>query len=227
MRVLLNTDILPIVNVGMYESLLSPSNIFSGWQSSLGITETMTKDEADYCENASWNYFDTDRYKSLVAKYAMEFIADFFQKINDIATVTLCENAQIRSPKEYNHKSDTLDFSIEIDENEVQKIKDATKDNQTFYTWLRNTYQSHPGFISFMPNSKDSFNEDIEGSDMERGLAAYFTFLLRTHLGCSGEEEFGNDYFLHEKISSNHSIEEFINDERFHEIIGRAQSARG
>jgi len=224
---MLNTDILPIVNVGMYESLLSPSNIFDSEFQSEEIIASLSKDEIDYCKEASSYRFDIDAYKKLVAKYAMEFVSDFFQKINDIVIVTLCENAQICSPKEYNHKSDTLDFSIEIDESEVQKIKDATKDNQSFYTWLKNTYQSYPGFISFMPNSKDSFNEDIEGSDMERGLAAYFTFLLRTHLGCTGEEEFGNDYFLHEKISSNHSIEEFINDERFHEIIGRAHSARG
>lgn len=226
MRVALNTGILPIVNVGMYESLLSPSNIFDDWLPSSGITESMTKEEIDYCEDASWYHFDSDAYKKLVAKYAMEFVTDFFQKIKDIVAVTLCKNAQIYSPKEYNIRSDTLDFEIEIDENEIRKIKALTEDDQGFFAWLKNTYRSYPGFYCFMPNGKESFAEDIAGSDMERGLAAYFTFLLRKHLGCSGEDEFGAEYILYERISSNHGIEEFIEDERFHEIIGRAHSAR-
>jgi hypothetical protein len=227
MRVALNTGILPIINVGMYESLLSPSVIFDDWLPSSGITASMTKEEIDYCEDASWHHFNSEAYKKMVEKYAIELVADFFQKIKDIVIVTLCKNAQIYSPREYNIHTDTLDFEIEIDENEIQKIKALTKNNQGFFTWLKNTYRSCPGFYCFMPNSKESFAEDIEGSDMERGLAAYFTFLLRKHLGCSGEEEFGAEYFLHEKISSNHGIEEFIEDERFHEIIGRAHSARG
>jgi len=222
MRVMLNTGILPIVNVGMYESLLSPSNIFDDWLPSSGITAFMTKDEIDYCENASWYHFDTEAYKKLVAKYAMEFVTDFFEKIKDIVNVTLYQNVQIFSPTEYNIRSDTLDFEIEINEIELKKVKEATLDNQNFFNWLKRTYRSYPGFICFMPNSKDSFTEDIEGGDIERGLAAYFTFLLRKHLRCSGEEEFGAEYFLHEKLSSNHSIEEFIEDKRFHEILGRA-----
>ena len=227
MRVALNTSLLPIVNVGMYESLLSPSNIFDDWLPSSGITASMTEDDIDYCENAVWHHFNSDAYKKLVAEYAMAFVVDFFQKIKDLVSVTLCEGAQIHSPKEYNLRSDTLDFEIEIDENEIQKIKITTMDNQDFFTWLKNTYRSYSGFICFMPNNKESFTEDIGGSDMERGLAAYFTFLLRNYLGCSGEEEFGAEYLLYEKISSNHGIEEFIEDKQFHEIIEKARLARG
>jgi hypothetical protein len=77
-----------------------------------------------------------------------------------------------------------------------------------------------------MPNTENAFQEDIEGSDIERALAAYFTFLLRKHLGYSGNDEFGNDYLLYEKISSNHAIDEFIVNKRFHEIMGRVYEAR-
>ena len=227
MRVALNTNLLPIVNVGMYESLLSPSNIFDDWLPSSGITESMTEEEINYCDNALWYHFNSDAYKKLVANYAMAFVVDFFQKIESFASVTLCDGAKIYSPKEYNFHSDTLDFEIEISESEIQKIKITTKDNQDFFAWLNNTYRSYSGFICFMPNSKESFAEDIGGSDIERGLAAYFTFLLRKHLGCSGEEEFGAEYSLYEKISSNHGIEEFIEDERFHDIIGKARLTRG
>jgi len=225
MIVLLNTNILPIVNVGMYESLLSPSNVFNDWLTP-EISEALDTDEISYCESASYEHFNSEAYNKIVAKYATELVADFFQKINGVIHVTLHDKADIYSPKEYNFKTDELDFEIEINDVEIQKIKSFVRGNVSFANWLKETYKSYSGFICFMPSTEEAFFKDIEGKEIERALSAYFTFLLRTHLGQLPDDEFGSDYILYERISSNHGIEEFVTDERFHEIMSRVHDAR-
>ena len=226
MKLTLNTNLLPIVDVGMYESFLSPSHVFGDWLSAPGVFEAMTHEEIEYCETISSECFNTQAYKKLVAKYALEVVVDFFKNINDVVKVTLHSDAQIHSPKYYNFNTDVLDFEIEIEEYEIQKIKDTVKGNQIFIKWLKETYKSYPGFICFMPRTEETFKKDIEGKDIDRALAAYFTFLLRIYLGCSGKEEFGNEYKLYERISSDHAIGEFVEDERFHEIMNRVHETR-
>ena len=75
-------------------------------------------------------------------------------------------------------------------------------------------------------NTIEWFNKSIDSDDIDRALAAFFTFLLRTSLGYSGNEEFGNEYKLYERLSSNHAMDEFVTDNRFQAIISKAYNAR-
>ena len=227
MKVELNTCLLPIIDVGMYESILSPDTVFGDWLSTPGLMDVMTKDEIDYCKEAPNQYFNIDAYKKLVATYAMEFISAFFKDIRDVVKVTVGSNAYIDSPPYYNYRSDMLCFEIVISKAKIAKIKRAARTTPGFHTWLRETYKSRPGYICAMPSTIECFIKGIAGHDIDRALAAYFTFLLRTKVGYAGNEEFGNEYKLYEQISSNHAIDEFISDERFQAIMFKAYEARG
>ena len=244
MKITLNTSIFPIVNVGMYQSMISPDHIFDGWLDT-EMMELMTEEDIEYCKESSYMHFNFDAYKKIVAEYAMQTIRDFFNEMADTIKIKLEPQGTIDSPKYYNYRSDILEFTIEVEgegegegeETIAEKIEALANNEPEFFNWLKKTYRSYDGFWCFMPNNREEFLEMIHDKNIAMGLAAYLTFMLGKNNETSSktgesretgetknsrENENINTYLLYEQISSNHSLGEFINDERFHEIIKRA-----
>ena len=246
MKINLNTSIFPIVNVGMYQSIISPEHIFDDWLDA-EMMELMAEEEIKYCETASYIHFDFDAYKKIVAEYGIQIIRDFFDEIADTINIKLDPHgsATIDSPKYYNYRSDVLNFTVEVEsegegegecegegegegegeEAIAEKIEALANNEPEFFNWLKKTYRSYDGFWCFMPNNREEFLEMIRSKDIAMGLAAYLTFLLEKNNETSSRtgESRGriNTYLLCEQIYLNHSLNEFIDDERFHEIITR------
>lgn len=82
------------------------------------------------------------------------------------------------SPREYNFSTDTLDFTLDV--NEVlmlQTAKDLVEDT-AFNKWLHDNFASYDGFISYTPdNATDLYSELISKNRYAQAVAALTTYL--------------------------------------------------
>ncbi len=83
------------------------------------------------------------------------------------------------SPREYNFKTDELDFTIEADKNEILEKLDSLKENPKFAEFLKEHYTSYDGFISFTPNNFSELREQIvnEGDEFTQSIGALIRFV--------------------------------------------------
>jgi len=220
MELRLRTDITPIVNVGMYESFLDPRYMFEDWSSNYekGV---LTDSDIEYCDEAIANHWNADRYKALVARYAIEMIAEFINDTkawNIFSAIQLCEHVyQIISPQYYNFTSDHLEFNITINQSEIERIFELVKNDNNFFAWIRERFGHRSGFTSFLPFEKNKYIEALQGRDVEWAFGMYLAYVLRM--------EFNNESYqekLYERIAHNHHVDEFVDDARFHEIMQKA-----
>lgn len=222
MKLALNTNICPIISVGMYQTTLSPDAMFTDWQSS--CAKSLSQTEIEYIEKASTDFFNINKYKETLSSYAMQAISDFFYDISGIVTIKLCKECEIYSPKYYNTETDELSFDIEIDDSDIIKISEAAVTDERFFAWAEPRYKSYDGFISLMPHRKDEFIKAIKGKDIERAVSMYLVFILdRDYIKHGNCVEYPNEYQykLEQRFAYNHDISEFVDDARFHDIIGK------
>jgi len=220
LKIALNTGICHIISVGMYESIIDPRYIFEDDESKVKFSSVLTQEEKDYFEHKCFMEWDSEAYDGLVAGYALNIIKGYFENISDTIKITLCEKGTIDSPPYYNYRTDELDFEVDIEQEELNKILSNVMNNHQFFKWA-NRFKSRPGFISWMPYCEDEFIEAIKGKDIERALSMYLTFLYDKQNNFE-EHEFGHTYDLYERISCNHGMTEFIKDERAIGIYSKA-----
>lgn len=226
MKIKLNTNLCPIVNVGMYDSYISLGSRLEDTDYNVERSDNITEEEKNYYyENGDC---DTERYKKDVAEIAIKHIKVFFDDIRHIISVKVCDEANIDSPRWYNYRTDELDFEIEIEDSEINKIIEAVQDVEAgtgFFEWAYDTYKSYDGFISFMPYRKDEFMEGIQdpnSSDFDRALAMYFIWLLKE---TNAEMEMYDERFtvyqmlFQEDVFEETFAEGYLVDERCHEIL--------
>jgi len=222
MTIKLNTSICCIINVGMYESIISPQNVFEEDENKVKFSDALTEEEKEYFDEKHFGDWNSKAYKDLVSKYAMEIIARYFESISNTIKIVLRNKGEIISPKYYNYRSDILDFEVEVEQVEISKILSNVLKDEMFFKWAER-YRSFPGFISWMPYSKEEYIEAIQGKDVERALGMYLTYLYDAQNNFK-EHEFGHTYDLYDSISSSHGITEFINNERAVEIYNKASA---
>lgn len=219
MKLNLDTSIARILSVGMYETLLDTRCLFDSQENEILESEYLTQEEKDYFANAlSWK-FDDKKYTELVKECAIECLEEYFDSIKDIIKVKLTGDSKIVSPREYNFYTDELHFSIEIDPEEINKIFDSVINDKAFWKWAEQ-YKSCDGFISFMPWQKQDYIDALQGQDITRAVAMYLTYIYEKENNFE-KVEFDYTYSIFEKISENHFLSEFINDEKAQEIMNR------
>ena len=220
MKLMLRTDIFPIVDVGMYESHLDPRHMFGDWSSNYS-DGVLTETDIEYCNDAIAVKWNANRYKALVAKYAIAAIAEFFDDAKTwsiFSTIQLCKDAyQIISPPFYNFTTDHLEFSITINQSEIDSVIMLVENNNDFFMWIHEQYGHRSGFISFMPFEKNKFFEAIRGKDVERAFGMYLAYVLNTEFNKESYQE-----RLYEGVAHNHHVDEFVDDDGFHEIMCKA-----
>jgi len=223
MKIELNTAICPIVNVGMYQTHLSPGNMFDSEVSEILASEFLSDAEKEHFCDQYYDNFNTAAYEKVAAKYAMEALDDFIGGIAEHIKLRLLPEAEIISPREYNFYTDELYFTVEAEQTELDKILPAVCDDEWFWQWAKK-YTSYDGFLSFMPCYKDDFAEAINGEDISRALALYLTYLHESANDFK-EPEFGYNYYIYENISDNHGVTEFIDDAEARNIAYKAWSS--
>jgi len=224
MKIKLNTNLCPIINVAMYNSCLSLDSRLAGTDYNMKHSENTTQEERDYyCANDGC---DIDRYKKDIADIAIEHIKAFFDDIRHIIDVKVGNDMSIWSPRWYNFANDELDFEIEIEQPVVDKIIADVQDNDKFFQWARDEYHSYDGFISFMPYWCDEYMDAIKNmnsQDFDRALSMYFMWLLTRVVNMMDAEEYCTvyQYFFEVEVFERTFAEDYLEDERVHAILAK------
>lgn len=170
MKIEITTQLLPILDVGMYESALSPANMFS---SEIEYLASENKEETD---------FDFGKYQNDVCKEADKVIQEYFVEPLQKFGVLGIRCVSISSPKFYNYTTDCGNLDLEVSSEFFGMMKGWLKGNcqiagweEETNKWLKENYGSCSGFISFMPTT---VKELIECDDIERCVAVYLTLVL-------------------------------------------------
>lgn len=165
----LSTNILPIINIDLYGSLISPNCLAEEFY--------MTLDEDDPRDGNHENGFAFPDYKNAVAQVATDYITFSWLPLMKKYGVISIKNEGIYSPSEYNFTTDRLDFSVAVCDDFEEKVTPILKhlfnNNQNVIDYVEHNWKNRPGYINRMPNTL----QDIIKFDSNLCYAAALTIL--------------------------------------------------
>jgi hypothetical protein len=212
----LTTNLFPIVNVGMYDSLLSPENLINDYE----IDEDKDNEYIKFDSNEYWsNLFDISKFRAEILTLATDYIKD---EIKPILTglklgISDIETVSINSPRFYNFECDELYFDLIVEDqfnnNIIDKINNLSTDELIrFNAYLKDNYSSYDVFVSFTSNNSLDVINNVKNYD-ERDISAFLNWYVFDFLNEIDE----NDWlqYVNQNISS---YSEFINDNQIEMI---------
>ena len=149
----MNTDILPLVNPGLYGTILG-----------------------SFYEDVPIE--DSNDFKELLCEKGMETMNELLKDEEAIINVfgqMKVSNVTLYSPMFYNFKNDEFDFDLEVPDDITQRILNDIE--EPYYDYIVKRFGSRDGFVSFMPYEKESYIKAIQGKDLERSVAMYIIYL--------------------------------------------------
>jgi hypothetical protein len=188
MKATINTNLFPIIDVGMYESILSPENMF--------CNSLYDMEELNVNTDYFWNNFSDDDYVKEIERQAQVFFKGEVYKVEGIEFKI--KAGKIYSPKYYNFATDEIDLTVEFNKRHVLKF---AKDNQDgFNIYLKNKYSSYDGFISYTANNYTEWLEDFKDNNSQAiGAVLTYIFTVADELDDTREAFYeqcqGNIYF--------------------------------
>ncbi len=180
MKYTLNTNLIPLFN-GTYNTQ---------WE----INET--NDEGDELEIE----YDQKELMASIARVYQKNEAYILSELNCPFIRSIHFTGGTYSPREYNFKTDELDFTVDIDETKLREALEALRGDAEFAVYLREHFTSYDGFMSFTPNNYAELYEAItkHGDEHDQALGAVITYCAKENLydgdiqpydgGCSIEE---------------------------------------
>ena len=169
-KIELTSELLPILNVGLYESELSPENIFGH------IIECL---ESDNMQEVDFDFAD---YRRDVAEIARRIITEEFHPELCKYGVNAIAVGEIVSPSTYNFSSDYIEIDIHVTDDFCQNMREQIDEWRKIPNWENNANQmikeswgSCSGFISYMPQN---VSEIYDFDDYKRCTAAFLCFAL-------------------------------------------------
>lgn len=170
MKANLNTNLFPIINVGMYYSCISPEIVFDSYN----IDDDFENDFSEYNADQFWDNFDFDKYKTKIQELAADFLT--YEIDDNNGNEIKIEAGELYSPKYYNFDTDNIELTVEFDK---FKLLDAIKkDVNAFDTFLKENYSSYDGFCSFTANNFDEWYIDYK-DEKETAIGALLTYLFK------------------------------------------------
>lgn len=157
----MNTNILPFFS-GTYNTIWEPRELDD---------EGMNEVEIDYTLQ--------DLMRSIAEAYT--YYADYIKTELGLDFIVSCAfSGTFHSPREYNFSTDTLDFTLTIDTEKLEKRLEALKDDSSFSQYLINNFRSRDGFWSFTPDNYPEIVEQIrtDGDQCCQALGAVITYLV-------------------------------------------------
>lgn len=169
----LNTNLLPIIDVGTYGTEIGPDCFADDFYGML--------DDSD--KRSGWNEtnFDFDKYTQDIRDIAIDVLKREWIPIAQGFGVIDIINVQIVNPREYNFTNNFLTFDLVVEDNIEETLKTHLKDafkNQKVRDYINEKWRSFPGWVCLMPKTY----EDVIKFDNDEDYAAAFT-LLSIHYG--------------------------------------------
>lgn len=111
---------------------------------------------------------DWNGYKNYVGEKSCEVLEDFLREKGFDCKVVF-EN--VYSPREYNFSNDSVNCSIEVDDNFIDKVRNfVLQYSELFAEYIKDNYTSYDGFMSYYSNNSNDWikhiNEDISAHEL-------------------------------------------------------------
>lgn len=170
MKANLNTNLFPIINVGMYYSSISPENVFDSYI----IDDDFENDFSEYTAEQFWDNFDFDKYKTKIQELAADFL--MYEIDDENGNEIKIKAGELYSPKYYNFDTDNIELTVEFDK--VKILNNVFKDVNAFDAFLKENYSSYDGFCSFTANNFEEWYIDYK-DEKETAIGALLTYLFK------------------------------------------------
>lgn len=143
-----NSNLFPILNVGMYDSNLSPDYVL--------CDDDLTVDEA----NQFWDQFNNNDYVNHIEKLVSLFMPKVLTH-NDFSIEI--KSGAIYSPQFYNYGTDNIDFEVSFNYKDLLNHIESNKDE--FQEYLYENHSSYDGFCSFVKNNYSDWLIEFKNLD--------------------------------------------------------------
>lgn len=177
----MNTDVIPVVDFGTYGGPLSYAleDVFVADYLEVDNLDPENEDEAGALELINEGYDGTQDFFNQVLGLAPLYIQDAFDQYGIPAKVVL-GTCEWNHPREYNYYDDTIEFNMTIDTDWVASKFAELSNEPKFADFLNDSFSSRSGFISYMPNEIEGYNDllDPNSSDYWKVVSAIVKFMV-------------------------------------------------
>jgi hypothetical protein len=172
MKTTINTNLFPIISVGMYDSYLSPENMFDDYQ----INEDFENGDFDMTAEDYWNRFDNEKYTKEIQHQADNLLSG---EIEAEGITIKIEVGELYSPRFYNFATDQVELTVDYDKDEILNF--AKENKEEFNSFLKDNYSSYDGFSSSTANNYSEWLEDFT-TDNVQSIGAVLTFIFEDEI---------------------------------------------
>jgi hypothetical protein len=172
MKAALNTNLFPIISVGMYCSSLDPDYIFDSYM----INQDHQDGEINYDSEYFFDNFRNDLYVAAVQKTAQNYL-DGAHEADGIRIEI--EAGDIYSPAAYNFATDQIELTVKFDKTKVKQYAAAYSDE--FDQFLHDHFTSYDGFHSHTANNYYDWKQDFADNNVQ-SIGAVLTFVFRDEI---------------------------------------------
>lgn len=148
-----------------------------------------------------------DDFKKLMKDKAWAYIMNALNETDFKNSYVLIK--EFVSPREYNFRTDRIDFDLDFDDELIEVVKRKVNDN--FFEYIKR-FGSYSGFISFYPTEKNKFYEALEGKRSDKLALAISMYIIwqlkeegldieeyqRDYIDDVRDYASGNGYFIEE-----------------------------
>jgi hypothetical protein len=170
MKVTLNSNLFPIIRVGMYNSNISSDEIFDDYT----IVDDKENGYIHYDVDYFWSNFQNDKYVKRIEELAGEYLNGKIDNGNGIDITIKCK--EIYSPKFYNFGTDEIVIDVTYSKSKILQV--VKKEREIFNQFLKDNYTSYDGFNSFTSNNYDDWLVDFKENEI-RSVGAVLTYLFQ------------------------------------------------
>jgi hypothetical protein len=170
MKVTLNSNLFPIIRVGMYNSNISSENVFGDYT----IIEDKKNGDINYNVDYFWSHFQNDKYVKRIEQLSGEYLDGKLNNGNGIEITIKCK--EIYSPKFYNFSTDEIVMDVTFSKTKILQV--VKKEREFFNQFLKEKYSSYDGFSSFTSNNYNDWLMDFKENEIS-SIGAVLTYLFQ------------------------------------------------
>ena len=129
--------------------------------------------------------YEVDNF-DLYLKSILNAYEDNKVRINELPPnwLQIIKFTDTHSPREYNFKTDELDFKVKLNKLSMLKALKPLQNDSKFADYLRDNFTSRDGFWSFTPNSFEELSNELktEGEEFEQSIGALVNYLCDKYI---------------------------------------------
>lgn len=179
----MNTDVMPVVDFGCYAGALKEAfdDVFVYDFIELDNFDPSDENYEEVVELVNDEYNGTQQFFDQVLRYAPSTIQKAFDEYGIKITV-IPDSCDWRHPRFYNYEDDMIEFDATVDPVWVIDKFREIRNDPSFKKFMKTYFSSRDGFISFMPDDPESYDEIMDPSNSEywKVVAAIVQYMVNS-----------------------------------------------